>query len=79
MRVVNCVHCGTPNLIDDNASGTPRCIKCGERVLAEDTLIGSIIELLFVILMLFVPEKVLKFLLIGIIAAMVFFVVWVLV
>ena len=75
MRVVNCVHCGTPNLIDDNASGTPRCIKCGECVLAGDTLIGLIIELL----MLFVPEKVLNFLLIGIIAAIVFFIVWIIV
>lgn len=32
MKVVNCVHCGTPNFIQERGGVAARCIKCGNYV-----------------------------------------------
>ena len=32
MKVVNCVHCGTPNVVEEHGIVQARCIKCGEYV-----------------------------------------------
>lgn len=49
MKVENCIHCGTPNLISNKSIGIPKCIKCGKPITIGDTMIDSLFEA--------VPEK----------------------
>ena len=46
MKVVHCINCGTPNLIDENSVRIPKCIKCGQPVQASGMLIEAMVELL---------------------------------
>lgn len=40
MKVVNCIHCGTSNVIDEHGYPAARCIKCGNYVEASTTLLS---------------------------------------
>lgn len=41
MKVVNCIHCGTANIIQEGGTGEPeKCTKCGEYVTVSATLLG---------------------------------------
>lgn len=57
MKIVNCVHCGTPNFVEEKAFGVPRCVKCGRSIQLGD----SLLEIIFSVL----PEKTIKHFVIG--------------
>lgn len=40
MKVVNCVHCGTPNVIQEHGFVEARCIKCGNYVELSTTILN---------------------------------------
>lgn len=40
MKVVNCVHCGTPNLIQERRGVPARCVKCGNYVELSTSLLN---------------------------------------